>query len=196
MNNAATTLQDVFKAGHIQIDEQIRDRLSNHRELSLLKQSIVQDLSNEHWQNTITALLETMADCLDLDISEIFINAWSKYDDLTHYMESLAQDANSTVLIPLAEHTIQSRHHPSIELLLNSKSIGKIDLTVEISAKLRGFTLKLQDGKIKAILTGSCQIGGAIYLEDLQIAEVESREMALPGNFDLGEGIPLFRASD
>lgn len=91
----------------------------------------------------------------------------------------------------MAEHTIKSEHKPYIEILINDKSVGKIDFNINISLTLKGIILKIRDGKIQEIQTGSCKGKGTIKCENFVILEKETESISLPGSINLGEGIPI-----
>lgn len=75
--------------------------------------------------------------------------------------------------------------------MVNEKSVGKIELEITVSLALEGFTLKIQDGKIKEILTGSCKGEGSVKCENVVLLEKELAPISLPGSIDLGEGLPI-----
>ena len=66
--------------------------------------------------------------------------------------------------MPLAEHTAKSEHHPYVEILLKEQPVGQIVFDLEFSLALEGFVLKIQDGTIREIHTGSgkgeCSLSG------------------------------------
>jgi hypothetical protein len=119
------------------------------------------------------------------------VKAWNKYRELLKYTDKEKYPPDVSVLVPLAEHTIKSEHKPYIEILINDKSVGKIDFNINISLTLKGIILKIRDGKIKEIQTGSCKGKGTIKCEDLVILEKETESFSLPGSINLGEGIPI-----
>jgi hypothetical protein len=57
-----------------------------------------------------------------------------------------------------------------------------------VSLALKGFILKIQGGRIKAIHTGECQWTGMVRCEDLILAEEKGASFPLPGVIDLGGG--------
>ncbi|MCZ6776037.1 MAG: hypothetical protein O7D34_06245, partial [Ignavibacteria bacterium] len=56
---------------------------------------------------------------------------------------------------------------------------------------LEGALLKIQDGKIKEITTGSCKGEGSVACEGYEIAKRELKSISLPGTIDLGEGVAI-----
>ncbi len=97
----------------------------------------------------------------------------------------------ATYLVHLAEHTVTSEHNPYIEIRVDDQPVGRVDFKIKISLTLDNFILKIQNGYIKAIQTGACKGKGTIYCWNLPILERETGPFPLPGNIDLGEGIPI-----
>ena len=58
---------------------------------------------------------------------------------------------------------------------------------------LEGIILKIQEGKIKEITTGTCKGKGTVECENILILERKTRPFCLPGSVSLGEGIPIVR---
>jgi hypothetical protein len=73
----------------------------------------------------------------------------------------------------------------------NEKQVGKIEFNIDISLTLKGIILKIRDGRIKEILTGSCKGKGTVRYGNLVITEKETGSFTLPGSIDLGDGIPI-----
>ncbi len=112
-----------------------------------------------------------------------------------HSLEILIVDDDPLILNllakPLAEHTVKSEHHPYVEILVNGQSTGRIVFDVSIVLILKGFVLKIQDARIKAVQTGSLQGKGKFSLGDAVLAEKVFDQNPLPGSIDLGEGVAL-----
>ncbi len=189
MTNSEATLQEVFAADEIEINEADRERLEQDQDILSIKQDIIEDFSRKHWQSAVSELGATLVGCLDIGIPDILINAWKKTNELSRYCDTQQYPPGESVLVPLAAHVIESEHHPYIEIFIKDRRIGKIEFTARLEFKLQGFLLRVQDCKIKSITTGTCQANGSIQLKGLKIAEVESKEIALPGRINLGEGI-------
>ena len=117
--------------------------------------------------------------------------AWRKYGALAEYTDPSRHPPEEVALVPLADHTVRSDHHPYLEVLIDDRPIGKITFDITLAVTLRGFELKLQGGKIKAIQTGSWQGKAGVALEKAVIYEKTLDEIRLPGSIDLGEGLSL-----
>ncbi|MBI4468835.1 MAG: hypothetical protein HY650_05870 [Acidobacteria bacterium] len=119
------------------------------------------------------------------------VGAWNKYRPLLKYADRSKYPPEEVALVPLAEHTISSEHHPYVEIMWGEQSLGKLEFGIELEITLEGIVLKNQDGKIKEIKTGTCKVKGTVKYADLVILEKDSEEISLPGPIDLGEGVAI-----
>jgi hypothetical protein len=142
-----------------------------------------------------TALAETAADkvpdLLNVKVIGILAGAWTKYELLKKYADRRDYPPEEIVLLPLAQHTVKSEHHPCIEILLNGSPVGKITFDVTVSLKLESFELKLQDGKIKAVDAGTVQGSGEISFYGVTLVKKELEPVTVHASIDLGDGISL-----
>lgn len=189
MNNLEITLNQFFS-----LKELAQSRLStieSSEKMSLLKEKVSKEIKEIRWPVTFNEIIKKVEDLLNISVSDIMVSAWNKYRELLKYTDKGKYPPDVSVLVPLAEHTIKSVHKPSIEILINDKPVGKIDFDINIALTLKGFILKIQDGKIKEIKTGNCKGKGTIKCEDFVILAKETESFPLPGSINLGEGVAI-----
>jgi hypothetical protein len=124
---------------------------------------------------------------LDLELTDIMIGAWSKYRTVREFMENTRNEPDDTFLLPLTEHKISSSHKPYVEILVNEEPLGRVEFSVDIVLNLEGIILKIQDGKIIEIITGSCKGSGSVACEDVTLIERELEEFNMPGSIIIAE---------
>ena len=71
-------------------------------------------------------IFEKLKDLLAIGIPDILVAAWNKYRILLKYLDREKYPPNESFLVPLAEHSITSEHHPYVEILVNDQPVGKI----------------------------------------------------------------------
>ncbi len=191
MNQPSITLNKFFLEREEDLSSKRLSALESALKVVSLRGTILRDAKAVGWPATWSEIVEKMKDLLDIGIPEIMVSAWNKYRILVKYLDREKYPPGETFLVPLAEHTIRSIHHPFIEILINDQSVGKIQFDLDLSFDLKGATLKIQDGKIKEILVGSCKAKGVIKFEDVVILERETDSIDLPGRISLGEGLPI-----
>lgn len=189
MSNPQITLNQFFSLEKDLWQKRL-SMIESSEKISLLKESVLQE-ARVKWPLAFDTIAEKITDILNIGIPDIMVMAWNKYKILLKYLDKQKYPPSETFLVPLAEHTIKSEHRPYIEILINDKPVGKIEFNIAISLALKGIILKIQDGKIKEVITGTCKGKGTIRCENLVILEKETESISLPGSINLGEGMPI-----
>jgi hypothetical protein len=144
-----------------------------------------------HQSSLAETAADKLPDLLNVKVISMLTGAWTKYELLKKYADRREYPPEETVLLPLAEHTVKSEHHPCVEILVNGRPVGKITFDVTVSLKLESFELKLQDGKIKAIDAGTVQGSGEISFYGVTLIKKELEPVTVHASINLGDGIPL-----
>jgi len=158
---------------------------------AIVKEKLAAEVRLLPWGPVCDIIVDKIAELVDIKLVDVLMAAWKKYQLLEKYADRSRYGPEETLLVPLAEHTVKSEHHPYLEILFREHPVGKLVFDVTLELKLQGITLKIQDATIKAIQTGSCQGQGRIKLEDTMLVEKKFEAVALPGAIDLGPGISL-----
>jgi hypothetical protein len=158
--------------------------------ISSLKDKVTKEEKVE-WPVLSGKIEEKIDDLLDIPIPDILGRAWKKYKELLKYTDREKYPPEVTSMVNLYDHTVKSEHNPYLEVKINEKLIGKIDFHIVLSLAIKGILLKIQDGKIIEITTGTIKGKGTVKCEDYLILEKESETFNLPGSIDLGDGIPI-----
>jgi hypothetical protein len=191
MSEADITLKELFALDAEKIAANAKSALAASQGTALLKEKLLKEVKRVPWPSVGDAILGKVGDLLDIKLVDVLVLAWKKYRLLAKYADRDRYSPDEVVLVPLATHTVTAEQHPYIEILVREQPLGKIVFDVSLSLMLEGFVLKIQDGKIKAIQTGSWQGKGTIALEKETLVEKDLGPVTLPGSIDLGEGISL-----
>lgn len=139
-------------------------------------------------------LLEQAETLLDVDLQTILAQAWSHYGELDQYADQEAYPPEETVLVPLAQHVVQSVHQPHIELSLKGMPLIKpfnINFRISLMLTLEGVVLEVRGGRVMKAKVGLCKGSGALACQGIALLTVGDLTVNLPGSLDFGEGIPL-----
>ncbi len=191
MSVSRVTLGQLFFPDAVKVPDNRWLDMQSNRPWVELKERLAKEVKGIPWGGVLHNIRERFEPLLDVGLPDILAGAWNKYRLLLKYLDKEKYPPEEVILVPLVDHTIQSEHHPHLELLIDEKSIGKIEFQITLSLTLEGFTLKIQDGKIKEILTGTCKGEGTIKCENAVLVERELAPIRLPGSIDLGEGLPI-----
>ncbi len=140
-----------------------------------------------------------IGEVLDVGLGDVMAAAWEKVGALREYADPDEHPPEETVLLPLAAHTIESEHEPSVELKIKDMVICTIQLEVALELALEGVVLKVQGGKIREIQAGSCQASGSLACSletklgtrEVLNLEKETPQFQLRGAIPLGAGIEI-----
>ncbi len=191
MSDSDLTLKQFFSLKPEEWSSERLSALASKDKISSLKEMAEKEAKGAKWPVAFAEILKRVDDLLDISLPDILAGAYNKYRILRQYAEKGKYSPDETFLVPLADHTIKSEHHPYLEVFINENLVAKIDFTIMVALKLNGIILKIQDGRIKEIFTGTCQGKGAIECEGLVLVEKEMPSVSLPGSINLGEGIPI-----
>lgn len=191
MNNSNITINEFLGLKGKKLPKSQLSAIESSDKIIKVRDNILKKVKSVQWAATFKELVQKIEDILSISIVDIMIMAWDKSKVLLKYLDNTKYHPEDTILVSLAEHTIKSEHHPYIEMVLNGKSVGSINFDIDIEIVLEGATLKIQNGKIKEIMTGSCKGKGSIMCEGYEIVEKEMKSISLPGTIDLGDGIAI-----
>lgn len=191
MNQSPITLNHFFSFEGEELPQDSLSGIESSEKISSLREAFSRETKGIKWSVAFREMIKQIADLLNIGVPDIMVKAWNKYSLLLKYSDRKKYSPDEIFLVPLAEHTIKSEHHPYLEILINNQTVGKMVFDINISLMLEGIILKIQDGKIKEILTGSCKGKGTIKHGDFVIFEKASGSISLPGSMDLGEGLPI-----
>ena len=125
-------------------------------------------------------------------VRNALVKVWNESGLFRKYLDRDAYPPEETIEVTLVDHTITSRHHPKIELLLNGAPVYPIVLDVTVTITVQGAVIEIQDGKIKTVRIGELGGGGDLKWEGYLLASEKLKPIPLPGTREFGEGgIPI-----
>ena len=94
-------------------------------------------------------------------------------------------------MVPLSEHTIDYLYNPTMDILVNNQTVSTLKFGIKVYFTLEGTILEIKGGKIMKLHSGSCKAGGSIMCEGITILTQKTSPLHLPGEIDLGKGMPI-----
>ena len=170
---AAPTLREAF-----QVPEKPSDKGDDHWQA--FQDKLKEETKGIKWTAAMPDLGAKICELLDIKIHDVLMTAWKKADALRQALAESKLDPERSIYLDLAEHSIDYETKPFIEVKIKGASVKKITLTVTLNLKLKGFTLKVQNGAICEIQTGSCEGKGTIKYEKLALAEKKLSPIKFP----------------
>ena len=127
-----------------------------------------------------TNVAEKLKDALEVQISQILKSAWSQHRDLLDDLERSQQSRGETFLVPLANHTIRSTHHPAVEVLVNDRRVAAFKFNANLIMRIQDAVLKVEGGHVVGVESGAWQGVGQLKCGAVTLVEHETEEFDLP----------------
>jgi hypothetical protein len=190
MSERQFTLQHFF----FHSDEDIVHKFKNIESedaILQLKDKIAKEVRGADWLGIFSNIADNVKSLFDINVSTLMSTAWNKYRFLLKYLDREKYPPDQTFLVSLAEHTIKSEYRPCIEIYVDQQLFRKVKFLITILITFEGLTLKIRDGRILEIRTGTCMGKGSFSCENCLILERKTAPFQLPGIIDLGDGVPI-----
>lgn len=186
MPHKSIALYDLLQPDFSQIEKIGWNDRQTKDEIKKIQQTLEQEVSDLDWKTVKKELYKQLDSLLNISLAGVLARAWIALAQVQQIIREQQEDGSDSVaVIPLVEHKILSQHEPKLKILLNSHNIGELKFVVKFIFKLEGVLLKIQYGKIQAVLAGKCKGAAAISYEEVKLEEKQIAEFDLPGQLDL-----------
>ena len=155
-----------------------------------LRDEVGAKLRSIKWPGAVNKIVEQAGVLFDNPVASQLADAYAKTGALEKYRDSEAYDPEEVIMVELAAHTVETRHEPKLEIVINNRPMGELALAIDLSLTFQGLILKVQDAKILEITPGACKGAGKVTFQEKVLVEKESGEIKLPV-VKLGEGVPI-----
>lgn len=178
MSNSAPTVREVFDLPQPGSPEESSPRWQTLRqwmseEVKGIKTAAMPDIGAK------------IAELLEVPIPDILVASWKKTDALRDLLDESRKTPDAVMSLELGEHTINSQHRPHIEIRIKNLPGKKIEFTLKLLFKLKGFILRIQNGAIREMQAGTIDMKGSLEYQGLTIAEKKLAPVNLPGTISL-----------
>lgn len=136
------------------------------------------DVDRRAMTNTVA---EKLKDALNVGIDQIMLSAWSQHRDLVNDLEKSRQLKGETILVPLADHTIRSTHHPAVEVMVNDRRVAAFKFNANLMMRIQRAVLRVEAGEVVGVEAGVWHGVGQLKCGPVTLVEHETKEFALPG---------------
>ena len=176
MSETLTTVSDLFP-----VTDEAKQKDSHDDNWKKFKEKITKEIKGVKWTASKLEIFEKITQLLDIKIPSIFLSSWKKSDEIKKILEESAASPEEKFEINLSEHSITSDHKPYIEVMFKNMPVYKIEFDLNLSFKLDGFSIKIQNGNIYGIDSGVCKAQGTLSWEKIQLLEKKLEPIKLPG---------------
>jgi hypothetical protein len=129
---------------------------------------------------------------LDLDLGDLVMDGWRKYEDLVKAAERTLAAPDSSEVLDLATHSIASTHKPHVDVFLDDTKVATVRFELSVKFTVKGVVATVRDGCLVTLQSGICDVVGTLAAQDRELAKREGH-YELPLLLHLGDGVPLLR---
>jgi hypothetical protein len=128
---------------------------------------------------------------LSIKLVDLAVAGWKRYEALREAAHR-TQDAPPTTeeIVALVTHQIESSQKLTVDVLLDGKPVGTVDVVLKVAFDLAGVLAVVSRARLTAVRTGTCTVTGTLSMEGSVVAEGK-RGFDLPGAIRLRQGIAL-----
>jgi hypothetical protein len=137
--------------------------------------------------NEIVSVIERV---LDEAVIDVLAAGWRKWEVLAAAGQRSLESPGQTEIVELVDHRITSTHHPAVDVTVDGVKVAEITLQIEIVIQLHALTAVVTQGRLVALRSGRGELSVDLALDGVPLTSA-SRQVELPIEVDLGEGIPL-----
>ena len=129
-------------------------------------------------------------DLLSSSLFDMVMSGWKRYDALRQAAKRTRDASGTRESVAMATHTVKAEQHPSVELYIDGKSKGIVEMTLLITFTLAGVLAVVERGRLMRIESGNCTVSGSLTVAGVEAAK-RRHTFDLPGAIALRGGIPL-----
>jgi hypothetical protein len=130
------------------------------------------------------------AGLLNVNLIDVLMAGWRKYQTLTSVARTTLAAPNSTELVQLTTHRITQAQQPYVSVLVDGHRVATVNLQLSVVFDVSALLAGIRAGRLVAVHSGHCDITATLALEGAEVATRRAR-LELPGVLALGEGIRL-----
>jgi hypothetical protein len=152
-----------------------------------LQQQVRDQMKGIKWVATMPDVAEMLGELFDIPIPGLLISSWRKADELLKLLKESEQRPEEVMYLELAEHTINRKIYPYIEVRIENLPARDLDFMLDLHLRLKGIVLRIQAGQIQEILSAQCEVGGDVEFLNHTVLRKEFTPVNLPGSIRLSE---------
>ena len=138
------------------------------------------------------SLVNTGCALLNSPLADLLGEAWTKSRDLHAFRDRTKYPPDQVHEYTLAEHDIDLKRKPAVELMLNGAPTGlKLEFELKLTLAVLSAVLQIRDGRIIGARVGDFNGAGKYSCASVTLAERKTSPFRLPGAVSFGQGLAL-----
>jgi hypothetical protein len=127
---------------------------------------------------------------LSPNLLDLAVAGWNRYEALREAARRTRDAPTTEEVVALATHRIEYNHHPSVELFIDGKSVGTIEVGLAVAFDMAGVLAVVRQARLTEIRSGKCTVTATLAIERAVVAK-QQRKFDLPGAVRLRHGVAL-----
>lgn len=127
---------------------------------------------------------------LSQSLLDLAVDGWKKFAELMDAARRTGDNPAARETVKLVTHRIEFSHPWTVEVLVNGKSAGTLEVELAGSLGMDLVVLVVQRGRITAIESGRCIVTTALEIAQTEVVKRQGR-FNLGGEIPLGHGLML-----
>lgn len=149
------------------------------------------EFAEELIPSVVSRTVEELSPLLRLSLFDVFAFAWNKRRDLLKFKDRARFPENTTESTPLLPHTIETTYKPVVDVSIDGQKVSSFEFELQLSLEIEAGILEIRNGRIMALKSGEISGAAKLSCQGMELAQSESRKVALPGEIHFGEGIVI-----
>lgn len=182
------TLWSLFFDGADRLPDAACRRIESSENYASLKQ-LVGNADSILWKGAGDAISDGLRKMMSLSVTDIAVAAWARHQKLRKTLD--AAGPGEIVLFDLGDHRFASKHKPRMDVRLADTTLGSLQFDLVLELELKTVRLQIQERRVTRVGAGACSVKGTLKLGELELGEVSTKQVDLPGAFAIAGGVPL-----
>lgn len=127
---------------------------------------------------------------LSMDAIDAVVMGWRKHGLLIQAARRTLASPESPEVVELARHRVAASYQPNIDVFVDNLKVGRIDLSLKLTADVIGVHGVVSRGRLIALRSGHVDLAAVLRCQGVDLA-VGERRLNLATEVSLGEGIRL-----
>jgi hypothetical protein len=126
-----------------------------------------------------------------VNLTDLVVAGWKRYEALREAARRTENAPPTTEeIVALATHRIEANYPVTIEMLVDARSVGTIDVKMNVGFDVAGVLAVVRQARLTAVRSGTCTVTGKLTIEGAVVAQGK-RGLDLPGAVQLRRGLAL-----
>jgi hypothetical protein len=154
---------------------------------AVLRDRLEKEEGGGAWSHYISYVEPHLPELFDVSVHDVLVGAWDTLREVVAAVGESEAAPDDVLRVALADHTIESEHHPYVQVSLDGVPPITITFTAKMTFAVKAFCLRIQAGRITAIEAGTCEASGTVEFNRFTILASRPAELRFPGTIELGD---------